>query len=280
MNNNEFDIYLDKIIKKDKINHAYLIETNSDNRLELAYILINKILKLEEPTSSIDDLSKDDDLYILSTDNNYIKKEQIIDLKDKFKTKSIYNKKRFYIIEESEKLNNSSANTLLKFLEEPEEGIIAILITNSIYNVIETIISRCQIIKNIELEINNENKLKYINEIIKFIELLDDKKIKTIAYVNKCFDKSIYERNNFQQLLNEMQLVYYDILQRKVGLEIINCIGFENDIELIANSNSFLDLKNKISSINNAINYNNINGNTKLILDKLIMDSIGGDIDD
>ena len=56
---------------------------------------------------------------IIKTEAQSIKKEEILQLKEKFKTKSVYNSKRIYIIEEAEKLNSSSANTLLKFLEEP-----------------------------------------------------------------------------------------------------------------------------------------------------------------
>ena len=47
---------------------------------------------------------------------------------------------------EADKLNMSSANTILKFLEEPEDDIVAILVANNRYAVIETILSRCQVL--------------------------------------------------------------------------------------------------------------------------------------
>ena len=46
--NSEFEAILDKYIKNDKINHAYLIETNSTDRLGLAYMLIQKIMNLKD----------------------------------------------------------------------------------------------------------------------------------------------------------------------------------------------------------------------------------------
>ena len=49
-----------------------------------------------------------------------------------------------FIIYNAEKLNTSSANTILKFLEEPEENIIAVLTTDNRYQVLDTILSRCQ----------------------------------------------------------------------------------------------------------------------------------------
>ena len=63
------------------------------------------------------------------------------------------------IIKETEKLNASSANTILKFLEEPEDGIIAILLTDNRYHVLDTILSRCQILSLKE----NEFKLKKVS---------------------------------------------------------------------------------------------------------------------
>ena len=52
---NKFNELISKYIKKDKINHAYLIETNYNNRLLLGDLLINKILSFENNVS-INDL--------------------------------------------------------------------------------------------------------------------------------------------------------------------------------------------------------------------------------
>ena len=68
-----------------------------------------------------------------------IQKEQVTNLKNEFKIKSAFNNKRIYIIKNAENLNKSSANTMLKFLEEPEDNIIALLITNNKTKVLETI---------------------------------------------------------------------------------------------------------------------------------------------
>ena len=143
----EFQQLLDKYIDTDRINHAYLIETNCHDRLSIAHQLIEKILDL--------------------------KNKNIINLKNSIKTKSLYTGYRVYIIEEAEKINMSSANTLLKFLEEPDDNIIAVLITNNRYNVIETILSRCQIIRyynkdeesNIELPDNYEQLVNFVKSV-------------------------------------------------------------------------------------------------------------------
>ena len=73
------------------------------------------------------------DLKIIETNNLQYKKEEIKNLQKEFKTKPIYGKYKIYIIKECEKLTENISNTILKFLEEPEEGIIAILMVENEY---------------------------------------------------------------------------------------------------------------------------------------------------
>lgn len=279
IDNSDFEAILDKYIKEDKINHAYLIETNSSDRLNLAYLLIEKIMNLKEKGITIDDLIINNDLLKVTTDTQTIKKEDIINLKDNLITKSIYSGKRFYIIEEAEKLNSSSANTLLKFLEEPDDGIIAILVTSSKYHIIDTILSRCQEIRYYTKENTGEKReFTYIENILDFIDCLDKEKEKTIAFTGKFFKKEEFERNNFQIILDEMLLIFYDILQKKVGQDVIYCNKYIDRIEKIAKDNTYEELNNKILSLNNAMDKMKINANTKLVLDALILESNGGAI--
>ena len=86
------------------------------------------------------------DIKIIEPIGNTIKKSQMLDLQKEYSNKSLLNSKRIYIIKDAEKLNPASANTMLKFLEEPEDNIVAILVTNNRYHIINTIISRCQIL--------------------------------------------------------------------------------------------------------------------------------------
>ena len=162
---NKFDDYLNKYIKKDKINHAYLIETNANRKLELAEELAKKIISYDN-SLSLEEMKLNNDLIVIDTDANIIKTEEIESLKEKLITKSINGNKRIYIIIGAEKLNDSASNKLLKFIEEPEEDIIAILVTDNKNNVITTIVSRCQLLRFII----NEDKFsscddEYINSI-------------------------------------------------------------------------------------------------------------------
>ncbi len=276
-NNIEFKTILDKLINKDRINHAYLIETNSSDRLSLGYSLIEKILKESNIDITIEELKRYNDLFVLSSDAQYIKKEEIINLKDELSTKSVYSGKRFYVIEEAEKLNKSSANTLLKFLEEPEDNIHAVLITNNRYSIIETILSRCQVIRFYDKEeISRVQIPEYYENVINFIEKLEKEKEKMIAYINYFFSKEDFERKRFQDILQSMIYIYYDVLQTKVEQNIIYSVDYKEKIKEISNNLTFEELNTRIKSIYEAINKTKNNANTKLVLDSLIIESIGG----
>lgn len=83
---------------------------------------------------------------IIEPINGTIKKEQVTDLIKEFSMSSLEDGPRIYIISEAEKLNPSSSNALLKFLEEPVPNRYAIILTNNYRSLLDTIISRCQLI--------------------------------------------------------------------------------------------------------------------------------------
>ena len=147
--------YINKIIKNNKVSHAYLIELN-DYEADMKYIF--DFIKMIICNIEYSELDKENNIIRLIDDNNYpdikiiepdgatIKKGQMIDLQRDYSNKSLLDGKRIYVVKEADKLNPASANTILKFLEEPEEDIIAILLTQNRYKILETILSRCQIL--------------------------------------------------------------------------------------------------------------------------------------
>ena len=147
--------YINKIIKNNKVSHAYLIELN-DYEADMKYIF--DFIKMIICNIEYSEIEKENNIIRLIDDNNYpdikiiepdgatIKKGQMIDLQKDYSNKSLLDGKRIYVVKEADKLNPASANTILKFLEEPEEDIIAILLTQNRYKILETILSRCQIL--------------------------------------------------------------------------------------------------------------------------------------
>ena len=97
-------------------------------------------------------------LTIIKPSGEYIKKEQIIDLQNDFGLTS--EQKKIFIIYEADKLTSSSANSLLKFLEEMSENTYGVLITENANRVLSTIKSRCQVINFAPI-----NRLDILNDL-------------------------------------------------------------------------------------------------------------------
>ena len=123
--------------------------------------------------NNIDHLKDNPDVYILKQDEVNITKDVIKDLLNKLSTTSQFNNKKVYIIDKTEYLSDTVFNAILKTLEEPKEGIYAILISNNIDAVKPTIVSRCQKIfltsSTDKLELSDETE-EIANNLIDSIE--------------------------------------------------------------------------------------------------------------
>ena len=270
--------YVDKIVLNNKVSHAYLIEVdNYDNDIKYIYNFIKMMLlkcSYKDAVNSMEKVSKliDDnnypDIVVVSSDSLTIKKEQIIDLEKEFNNKSLFDNKRIYIIKESEKLNASSANTILKFLEEPEDDIVAILLTDNRYHVIDTILSRCQVLSLKE----NFYDINFSDEIMDLLELflspkkyfINPKNVYSVYFTDKINSKELL--NNISNIL--ISSINYSILNEKNEYsDIFNNILKNNDINKLINILSILD--DEIYNLN-------FNVNLKLWLDSLFCKLIGG----
>ena len=169
-----------------RINHAYLIETNN-NEDELVDTYLNEFYKQllicglnesnevgisKEKLINLLENKSYPDLLEIKPENNVIKKEQLLEMMEKFSNKSAYGTYQIYVIHHAEMLNLSSANTILKFLEEPENNIIAVLLSTNRYKVLPTILSRCTVMtlkqeKSNMIDVNdNQILIKLLNNLL------------------------------------------------------------------------------------------------------------------
>ena len=95
-------------------------------------------------------------------EGNVIKIAQLRQLQSRFRYSAPEGVTRFAIIEEAEKMRDEAANSLLKFLEEPQSAMVVILITRHLSDVIPTIKSRCQLVRFSEIppSVKKEQLLK------------------------------------------------------------------------------------------------------------------------
>jgi len=196
---------------ENKLSHAFLVDTNSlEETLKEIKKIIAEILSDIPNVKNLIEKGNLLNLKIIYPDGQFIKKEQILNLKNDFKTIPIYSKYNIYIIMEAEKLNSSSSNTLLKFLEEPEDNILAFLITNNKQSILETIISRCQYYNHF-IKIDLEEK-QYFNILSDFLEMVHKDKNKALLYAKRKLNDEINDKNKCTIFFQEILSYYNDIL--------------------------------------------------------------------
>lgn len=93
----------------------------------------------------------------IAPEKNQIKLEQAREILDFLSLKAV-RKNRVVIVDQAELLNNQSANSLLKIIEEPPEGSFFFLTAPSSKHVLPTIRSRCQILRFAPLTVDELKK--------------------------------------------------------------------------------------------------------------------------
>lgn len=241
-----FNTIINKIITNNTSVGAYILVCNSDkllnktsNCLSKALICPNKYQKNCNNCNickQIDNLEYPE-LKIIKPVNNNIKKSDVLELRNEFQTLSLNGKNRVYIINHAEYLGVSAANSILKFLEEPEGNVVGIFTTNNLSGVLETIKSRCQIIKL--NNVNSKQGLEYVKEYC----LCDD------VIIEKALDFAYIIENNEDDLLvkiddintqmdsKEKLLSFFNVLLL-IYMDKLNKIIFEK-INYFNNSDKF-----------------------------------------
>ena len=203
--NEEINTYLNKIIKNKSFANGYIFYgAEGVGKKQTALQFIKEIFKQSSPSDNVEEKitnnnhpdfliikpdsllatkkSKSSDLEkTIKSGSEIIKIAQIRNIKTFLGQKSINSGKKIVLIVDAHLLNEAASNCLLKTLEEPSNGIF-ILLTSKLNLLLDTIISRCQIvrfrsfsskqIKSIFEDYLNTSKLK-INTKLKFEDLIN-----------------------------------------------------------------------------------------------------------
>lgn len=260
--------------------HAYLIKTNNlKESYPLACDLAKKIIcetndELLYSNIEIESLIDDnnfDDFYVVNPDTLTIKVEELNNLLDYFETKSVRNNgRRVYVIYGIERLKNDISNKLLKFIEEPENDIYGIIMTENVDLVLPTIISRCQMLTftfDISYQIDDINNMK------EFLKCFISYKLDTIAYYDKYFNIYEGDRSKYINCFSIIEMILSTYLNK------VNNVNIDDNYYLEELStfdvNKIVKMLEITSDLKKLIN-NNINLN--LLIDRYIIEMERGDI--
>ena len=288
---------LKNAITDDKCSHAYLIETGGfydSFNFVMSFVksLLCPLKNLNKKNChdchqcEVIDSGNFPEIDVIPPDGLWIKKEQLQTLQKEFNTKALIGNKRVYIITQADRLNKSAANSILKFLEEPEGNIIAILMTDNIYNVLTTIRSRCQILRlkkeNFSKNQTVMEKLKQIvnldeeeletkiEKVIEFVNYYEKNHLNTMLYIGKLWNDYIKDKQELTFAYEIMINYYKDILNYKLNKD-LEIFETNKEIEFIASKNEVEEICKKIDKLVELKELIKYNINSGLLMDKLIM---------
>ena len=172
---------LASLYKKKKLPNKILLSGNKGiGKCTLSYHLINFILSNDEEFPydqknftinennksfklTINNVNPNFNLIDVASDKKFIDISQIRNLILNLNKSSLNKKPRFVLIDNIEYLNKNSINSLLKFLEEPNDNIYFLLIHNN-KRILSTLKSRCL---NFKIHLTNSQSAEVLNCIFK-----------------------------------------------------------------------------------------------------------------
>lgn len=298
--------------KNNKTSHAYLISGAKGLPILQVAIFMAKSLICNHKDEDgfaclncihckkVDDNSYAD-LKIISGEQ--LKTNEVMSLQEEFNKSPLEDGNvKVYIIDLIERAQIASLNKLLKFIEEPSSNIVALFTTNSVDSILQTIVSRCQIIKLKELY--SDDLVNYLisssfarddayliakvsNDIEKSVNILNDPKYKDIKQLLKESLNYLKDKNdnfiiNFQikgfKILttNDEYELFLDMLEACIMQSLIKKedseykLNFFNE-EILKISKAYNHFDYMINDITNAKIDLVSNANKNLVFDKLLI---------
>lgn len=216
-----------------------IISSSSTNFINTHLLTVSRNLSINLEVSS-------PDLYIVEHETR-----ESIGI-DKTKALIAWSKDRPYngdhklaIIKKADKLTEEAQNSILKLLEESNQSVNIILITDNYRNLLQTIQSRCHIISD-----DSNIKKEYSKE------LIDKNTTDQLLYIRSLINSKKTEKHTYYEILEDL-LVYY----RELLLKDVNIDKVQSNIKLVqttakmlrANVSPKLALENLIINLNNDI---------------------------
>lgn len=247
--------YLTNSIKKNKLNNAYMFEgIDGIGKKKFADELSKLLLGYEN-------LENSPDYVLIKPDGNSIKIAQIRNLQSDIVVRP-HKEYKIYVINNAEKMTVEAQNALLKTLEEPPNYAIIILVTNNKESLLETIKSRCDIIKFSPIPM--EDLKSYL--------------INTGIEEERAQLLTTFSRGSIENALNLSQSTEFSVMREDIQ-QYIQIMLDKNIVEILNIPNNMEKYRNQIINLLDImINYfrdiillkENVNKNMLINVDKLV----------
>ena len=254
---------LQTIFNKNRLAHAYIFDgEKGTGKVDIMQYFV-KLILCDNPQQNVPcetcrncrrvDSGNHPNVHQIFPDGQFIKIDQIRELVSEMKMMGMEEGRKIYVLHHADRLNIASANMLLKFLEEPDGDVMAILLTEQMQAMLPTIRSRCQHIKfrkiphSVLLKHLQENNVSYsmastvsmlTNELETAIFLANDEGFaqarKTVLKLVEAIRKNVHEamlvvheewlplfkeKGEMEQALDLLLFAYRDIVAIKANPE-------------------------------------------------------------
>jgi DNA polymerase-3 subunit delta' len=308
---------LQNTIQKNRLAHAYLFEGKRGTGKKGTALLLARsyfcenLLDGYQPCEQCKNCKRirsgnHPDVHIVEPDGLSIKKWQIQALQEEFAKTGVESNRKLYIISHCDKMTANAANSLLKFLEEPTKGTMAILLTEQIQQILRTILSRCQILsfqplspKAIQEELEKKGVPSHIAAlashltnhveeaqrlcedtwfaeartlVIKLYEILNSRQNKALLYIHNQWMPFFDHKEKLENGLDLLLFLYKDLISIQTGIE--NNVIYRDLLSMLKQHALQLSQRavlNHVVSIMEAKKRLNANVHPQLLMEQLVL---------
>lgn len=299
-----------------RIGHAYIFDGERGTGKEEIALFFSKLLLCQQVVDNVPcetchsciriNSKNHPNLTMIYPDGQTIKKGQMDEFLAEMTKKGFESGRKIYIISQSERMNQASANALLKYLEEPDGPVTAILLTESYSSLLPTIQSRCQ---RISLQpVTREKRIKVLEEkevttsmaatvtmlsanideafelaqaeefaqkrktVLKLVEALDQNVYEALLYIQSSWLQVFKEKDDVDQGLDLLLYAYRDIVSLKANLaSTLTYPDERSSFESMSMSMTYDQLTNIIEAILEAKSKLKGNMNRQLLMEQLML---------
>ena len=263
--NEQVKKYLKETIDTSLISHSYMFigKEGVGKKLFATEYAKSILCETKEDIAKFDAGSHPDFKIINTEKERTFTIEQVRELQRKIIEKPIIAKKKIYILNDAEKMNDAAQNCLLKTLEEPPEYAMIILIVSNEKLMLPTIKSRCVIVK-----FGNISKEELIKKGVSEDEaLLLDGSFRGIDTISEQIDSFRELEKLVDSLKND------DLLKCFKNAKILyenqdNILRFLDYINIIAYNKKIINIVEVVETTKQKIIYNN---NYNMTIDYFVM---------
>ena len=162
-------VILKQALAQNRLGHSYLfsgIDGAGKKTLALELAKVLNCEKVDEIKDSCDECPvclkikrhNHPDIFLVEAEGQFIRIAAIREIQEQMTFRPMEGRKRVYVIDNADRMNEQAANALLKTLEEPTPANILILVTAKPYTLPSTIISRCRHMRFNPLSIDTVTK--------------------------------------------------------------------------------------------------------------------------